>query len=158
MSKSLDTLLPAPRAAALRALERLKAAGVQCVVTDAYRTAAEQAALYAQGRESLGGVNAKRSAAGMPPLPPADNGYCVTRCNGIQVALGGTGRSAHQLGKALDVVPDLDPSERERPAWPPLADPRWGVIAAAFEAEGFEWGGRWADMPDAPHYEYKGPL
>jgi len=150
MSTSLDDLNPAPRDAARRAFADLDVREISYAVTSTLRTLAEQRALYAQGREGLATVNALRAAAGLPALPEAENHYTVTNANGTSVALGGTGRSPHQLGRALDVVP----LGEHGPEWPDSKDPRWYDIAASFEAEGFEWGGRWADFPDRPHYQY----
>ncbi len=167
MSRRLEDLTPAARAAALRALARLKADGIQVVVSYTLRTALEQYALWCQGRKTLAETNAARAAATaagaeMPPIREymgrdkkthSDNDYTVTNCDGRRVSEGGTGRSPHQTGRALDVVPDLDPGEAQLPGWPPESDPRWAVIAAAFKAEGFEWGGDWEDFPDYPHYQ-----
>lgn len=159
MSKKLEDLKPLVMVAALKALSELKAAGVQVVVTYTFRTAEEQAALYAQGRKPLAEVNALRAKAGLYQIKEylgkdkknhSDNDYTVTNCDGIKK------RSPHQLGTALDVVPDLDPGEKEVPGWPALSDPRWPVIATAFRKQGFEWGGDWEEFPDYPHYQYKG--
>lgn len=151
MSTKLEDLTPATQAAAARALAALKASAVPYVVTYTLRTYAEQAALYAQGRKQLEIVNAMRATAKLPPITEGENNV-VTNCDGIRIADGGKGRSPHQLGTALDVVPMV----RGGPAWPPTTDSRWAEIAAAFEAEGFEWGGRWTDFPDFPHYQLKG--
>ena len=159
MSKKLEDLKPMVMVAALKALAELKSAGVQAVVTYTFRTTEEQQALYAQGRKPLAEVNALREKAGLYQIKEylgkdkkihSDNDYSVTNCDGVKK------RSAHQTGSALDVVPDLDPTEREVPGWPAPADPRWGVIATAFRKHGFEWGGDWEEFPDYPHYQYRG--
>ena len=154
MNKSLDDLNLPVRDAARRALADLDAREIPYAVTSTLRTLAEQRALYAQGREGLATVNVLRDAADLPKLPEAENHYTVTNANGTSIALGGTGRSPHQLGKALDVVP-LGPNGAE---WPPASDPRWEDIANSFEREGFEWGGRWRApySPDYPHYQMMG--
>jgi peptidoglycan LD-endopeptidase CwlK len=149
VSRDINDLRPEVRAAAARAIDELVKRGIPFAVTATLRSAEEQAALYAQGRRPLEEVNALRSAAGLAPLPARENGYTVTMLDGRKTALGGTGRSIHQLGGALDVVP----TDSGRPVWPPASDPRWAEIAAVFEAEGFEWGGRWTDFPDRPHYQ-----
>lgn len=159
MSTKLEDLAPMTCAAALKALAELKSKGIQVVVTYTYRTEAEQGALFAQGRRPLAEVNALRKKAGLYEIKEylgkdkkvhSDNEYTVTKCDGVR------SKSAHQTGRALDVVPDLDPGEGSRPGWPAPADPRWGKIAAVFKAHGFEWGGDWKTFPDFPHYEYKG--
>ena len=165
MSKKLEDLKPVVAEAAGRALHDLKTDDVQVVVTYTLRTYEEQAALYAQGRKSLAEVNALRVKAGLAAIKEylgkdkkihSDNDYTVTNADGIALAAGGKGRSPHQLGTALDVVPDMDESEKEVPGWPAPSDERWGKIARAFKKYGFEWGGDWKDLPDYPHYQYKG--
>lgn len=156
MSKALADLLPDVQAAATRALADLKAREIPYAVTYTLRTLAEQKALYAQGREDLLTVNALRDVAGLPHIGQSENSYTVTNADGVSIALGGHGRSMHQLGKALDVVP-LGPNG---PVWPAGSDPRWEDIANSFEKNGFEWGGRWSKAkdgidPDLPHHQYK---
>lgn len=152
MSRALADLLPDAQAAATRALDDLKDREIPYYVLATLRTLAEQKALYAQGREPLSVVDSIRESAGLPPLSAPENCHTVTNCDGVSIALGGHGRSAHQLGKALDVVP----LGEHGPIWPRPDDPRWYDIASSFEAEGFEWGGRWGDFPDRPHYQFKG--
>ena len=146
MSRRLEDLLPRVAAAAARALADLKARGVPVAVTSTLRTQAEQAALYAQGREPLAAVNAKRAAAKMPLLRLEENRYTVTNADGVKH------KSNHQSGKALDAVPE----QGGNPVWPPASDIRWKQIAGVFQQHGFAWGGEWKDLPDLPHYEYKG--
>jgi len=155
MNKSLDALLPGPAAAARSALAELAAADIACAVTSTLRTADEQYALWCQGRKSIGVVNAARAIAMMQPIGAAENGHTVTNADGRKQSEGGTGRSAHQAGIALDVVP----VEHGRPVWPGGADPRWATIAAAFQRHGFEWGGDWTMAkdgiaPDRPHHQW----
>lgn len=145
MSRRLEDLLPRVAAAAARAMSDLKARGVPAVVTSTLRTEAEQAALYAQGREPLEEVNKKRAIAGMRLLAPAENKYTVTNADGVKY------KSNHQGGTALDVVPEYD----GRPVWPPAHDERWTQIAGVFKKHGFEWGGDWKDFPDLPHYQWR---
>jgi peptidoglycan LD-endopeptidase CwlK len=149
MSTRLDFLTEPTQVAAARAIVNLKAAGVPYAVTYTYRTAQEQAALYAQGRKPLDEVNHERDLAGMAPIDNDQNGYVVTQCDGIPTAQGGTGRSPHQLGTAIDVVPLGD----NGPIWPGPDDPRWMQIASYFKAQGFEWGGDWNGWKDLPHYQ-----
>ena len=143
----MDTRVEALRddvsARAKSALAELDAGGVPYAVTFTLRTQAEQIALFAQGRETLEMVNAKRYKAQMPPITEADNAYTVTQCDGIN------NYSPHQQGRAIDVVP----SENGSPVWPDHADPRWQQISAPFKEWGFKWGGDWTDFPDFPHYE-----
>ncbi len=162
MSRLLEGLTPETRMKAGKAIARLRREGVPHVVTCGFRTEAEQYALWCQGRKPLAEVNEARVKVGMYRLSEKENTYTVTNANGKRVSEGGTGRSAHQTGKALDVVP-LD---NGRAVWPPHADSRWKQIAAAFIEQGFTWGGDWngdgrtkldgddsEDMVDYPHYQ-----
>ena len=148
---TLVGLAPNARCRAQAALDELDDRGVPYVVTSTVRTYMEQAALYAQGRNTLIVVNSRRSLAGMAPIGDADNKYTVTRCDGTPSSQGpGHARSPHQIGIALDVVP----RGKDGPEWPPASDPRWEQIAMSFESQGFKWGGRWKDFLDLPHYQY----
>lgn len=154
MSTKLEDLAPEAEALAKAALIDCAAANIDVIVTYTLRTEAEQAALYAQGRQSLIAVNALRAQAGLPAIGNSDNSYTVTNASGKRKADGGTGRSEHQLGVALDVCP----MENGGPVWPPISDPRWAQIAEVFKSKGFSWGGDWTmDKdgidPDLPHYE-----
>lgn len=143
VSKKLSDLKPIAATKATAALADLKRDGVPCVVTYTLRTTAEQNALFAQGREPLDTVNAKRKISGLYALSEKENKYTVTNCDGLRH------QSRHQTGTALDVVP-LD---NGRAVWPNGTDPRWQQIASAFKAHGFTWGGDWKDFPDYPHYQ-----
>lgn len=77
MSRSLEDLRPVVRDAAKRALDKVKALGIDVLVTSTLRTAAEQAELYAQGRTKPG----KRVTNARP------------------------GQSFHNYGVALDLYP-----------------------------------------------------
>ena len=146
MSRRLEDLLPRVAAAAARAIADLKARGVPVVVTSTLRTLEEQKALYAQGRKSLEEVNELRKVAGLYRLVASENSYTVTNADGVKH------KSNHQSGKALDAVPE----QGGNPVWPPASDIRWKQIAGVFQQHGFAWGGEWKDLPDLPHYEYKG--
>lgn len=150
MSTKLADLKPEAAAAAARAIADLKARGVPHVVTYTLRTYAEQAALYAKGRQPLAVVNCLMHDAGLPSISEGENNI-VTQCDGKRIAEGGKGRSPHQLGTALDVVP----LGENGPIWPAPGDPRWKQIAQSFKEQGFEWGGDWPDFPDYPHYQLK---
>jgi peptidoglycan L-alanyl-D-glutamate endopeptidase CwlK len=162
MSKDLKDLTDDTRLAAAKALGNLLKKNMPCVVMYTKREKQEQYALWCQGRKPLAFVNAERRKAGLYELTERENKYTVTNCDGTRISEGGTGRSAHQTGRALDVVP----LENGRAIWPPESDPRWKKIAAAFIAQGFTWGGDWdrdgltkldgdddEDMVDYPHYQ-----
>jgi len=150
MSTLISEMQPEVAKKVRAALAELDSQGVPYAVTYTFRTYAEQAALYAQGRKPLAVVNAMRNQAGLPAIGQSENAYTVTNADGMPKSQGGKGRSPHQLGTAIDVVP----KEGNKPVWPNAHDPRWIQIAAAFKKQGFEWGGEWKDFPDRPHYQY----
>lgn len=162
MSRKLTDLNPEARAKAAAAIAELLRKHVPHAITCTLRTKEEQYALWCQGRKSLEEVNEERAKAGLYLLSPKENRYTVTNCDGTKISEGGTGRSAHQTGNAIDVVP----AESGRPVWPPVSDGRWKEIAVAFTAQGFTWGGDWdgdgltafdgdddEDFIDYPHYQ-----
>ena len=122
---------------------KLRAGGIPFAVTATTRSKMTQEALYAQGRMRLGSVNALRSLAGLPPINDKENSYQVTKLDGNK------SKSMHQLGLAIDLVPVID----GKAAWPPADDPRWEVLGRIGEECGLEWGGRWKDFLDLPHYQ-----
>lgn len=60
------------------------------------------------------------------------------------------GRSRHQYGLAVDVVPMID----SVPAWHNEA--LWRKVGAAGEKLGLRWGGRWRHPYDPGHFEWSG--
>lgn len=117
---------------------------IKYYVSSLWRSPDVQVAYYAQGRESLDAVNAKRKTANLPPIKEAENLYTITKCDGVKI------KSNHQDGWAVDVVPVNDAGN---PIWPPHSDSRWQPIADEMKKAGFKWGGDWRDFPDFPHYE-----
>ena len=82
---------------------------------------------------------------------------------------GGTRFSAHAAGLAIDINPFHNPYTRDDLVLPELAsayvdrtNPRPGmivdgdVVVSAFEAIGWEWGGRWSDPVDTMHFSATG--
>lgn len=136
--KRLETLLPEVKALAEKLLDALAERGVNAVVTWGRRTPAEQAALYAQGREPLADVNALRKAAGMAPLAGEENLRKVSWSR----------RSPHLTGRAFDLAV-LGPGGK--PDWSPTAYELPGELGAEL---GLTWGGSWKQR-DLPHFELK---
>jgi hypothetical protein len=98
-----------------------------------------------------------------PQLPAHPEWLAVLRPFGGTLCwrrIAGTGRlSAHSFGVAVDLNPrlpywrgekHLETMPQRRLAFPP-------EIVAAFEAEGFLWGGKWAGF-DLMHFEYRPEL
>lgn len=60
------------------------------------------------------------------------------------------GRSKHQYGLAIDVVPVID----SVPSW--HNEPVWEKVGAIGETLGLRWGGRWGHPYDPGHFEWSG--
>jgi hypothetical protein len=110
------------------------------IVFEAGRTAAVQAAYYAQGRESLEEVNKKRAAAGLYLLRSERDNYIITW----------TLQSKHIDGLAMDVLPT---DGRGNPTWD-LAHYRkvFETIRDCGKKAGLTCGADWP-TPDWPHYQ-----
>lgn len=122
---SLDGLAPQVRAGALRVVARMTAKGWQAKIFETLRTQARQAYLYGFGRDY--------------DERPTPRG----RVTKVQDAISGW----HFFGLAVDIV------QNDATPWiAPLAF--WNDLGAAYEAEGFTWGGRWTDPYDAPHGQW----
>jgi peptidoglycan L-alanyl-D-glutamate endopeptidase CwlK len=121
-----ERLHPELRARVTRVLAEMRRLGHPMRVTDGYRTAAEQARLYAKGRT----------------VPPLGKGYRVTNVDGVRTM------SHHQTGRAIDcafVTEDGGLSWDGRLPWA-----RYGALAVA---EGLIWGGHFKSLVDRPHVE-----
>lgn len=120
-------------------------AGHEFIVPDPPRTKLEQVALYAQGREPLAEVNAKRKVAGIPEIK-ADKNIRVSWTLDSKHIIGPDG-----FAHAFDFV--NKPVNYEDVA----AFERLGVefekMAHKLGIE-IEWGGRWK-AKDLPHIELK---
>lgn len=129
-------------------VEELTERAIAHRILETRRTIATQTAYYAQGRESLEAVNAKRASAGLRPIGEEENGRIITR----------TMRSLHLEGMAADIVPLAD---NGRIPWTITEEtaPLWLAIGEIGEANGLAWGGRWTPLDayglgwDAPHYQ-----
>lgn len=116
-----------------RDLELLKL-GVSVLLVCTYRSAAEQDALYAQGRTAPGAI--------------------VTRAKGGQSKHNATTPQGHPAAEAFDVVPVL----HGKPMWIDHDDPAtpenelaiWQMVGANGVAVGLKWYG----SPGAPFKEY----
>ena len=104
---------------------RLEEAGHDIIITDGVRTAAQQAALYAQGRTSPGKI--------------------VTNCDGVH-KLSNHQAKGDGLGYAVDVAWRVE----GRITW----EGPWDYLGQVAEECGLSWGGRWSTFPDRPHLEW----
>ena len=121
-SRSLGDLRPEVRKQVDAFLNLCAASGIDILVTCTLRSRDEQAALYAQGRTAPG-----------PRVTDA-----------------GPGRSAHNYGLAIDVVPIVNGKldwDRKDPVWQKVG--QLGVTA------GLEWAGSPGyPFPELPHFQH----
>jgi len=108
------------------AADGLAASGTFLLVVSGLRTAAEQDALYAQGRSAPG--------------------HIVTNAR--------AGYSMHNYGLAVDVVPYLSGSSGQLNWRANTAQFR--AMVAALEAQDLIWGGSWKSLPDDDHFQMPG--
>jgi len=120
-------------------IEELEEMGWRPYCVQALRTMDEQAALFAQGRESLDAVNALRKKVGWDNLEAADN-KIVTRAR--------PGASKHNFGKAFDIVNIDDEGNVE---WE--NESFYDDAETVFCNHGLTWGGSWKNFQDQPHFE-----
>lgn len=124
------------------------------VITSTARTAAEQVALYRQGRKLENGI--------WVPIDMVHRTGIVTNADGV------TKRSNHQikadgLGYAVDFAflidgPDRDgelttPSWNEQHPWMLLGEMAEALGRALPIGQKIIWGGRWQSLRDLPHVE-----
>lgn len=142
-----SSLLPIVREKALLLVAACADQGLGLRIVWTYRSYAEQAAIYSQGRDPMQKVNDLRRAAGLPLIMEPEASRIVTKAK--------PGRSWHNWRRALDVVPvdsDVSPdfSDKDNPIW---NSPHWEAVGQVGEMLGFEWGGRWTNK-DWGHFEY----
>lgn len=140
VSDRLDGLALGTKAKAMAFIVLASDQGIPVRVTSTRRTLQEQAALFAQGRQTRDQVNALRVSAGMPPLKTWEINAKVTNAQ--------PGDSWHNWGRAFDVVP-MQLGLKLVPAW---ASPWWKKLGEIGKAVGLEWGGAWT-KPDTPHFQ-----
>lgn len=123
--------------------------GLNIIITECLRTAAEQAALYSQGRQTLAGTNALRALAKMAPISLAQSKFTVTKAATIA-------NSFHGYGLAFDIAV-TDPTGKtidwNHADWNKDGQEDWHQLGALGVSLGLEWGGQWTSYPDMPHYQ-----
>lgn len=126
-SRKIIDLHPEMQPLAEKFLDACHAAGIEVLVTCTYRSMAEQAALYAQGRTSAGHV--------------------VTNAR--------PGESRHNdllNGKPAARAFDIVPMRAGKPVWD-AEDPVWQQMGDIGESLGLEWAGRWIHFREFPHFQ-----
>jgi peptidoglycan L-alanyl-D-glutamate endopeptidase CwlK len=132
MPPSIDSLHPDLRAKVVKIMAAMELLGFPMMVVQTVRTAAEQQALYAQGRTAPGKI--------------------VTNCDGI------VKKSNHQVhadgfGHAVDCAFKDDPATAKVETWD--AGQPWELYGRMGEALDLTWGGRWISPFDRPHLEQR---
>jgi hypothetical protein len=122
-------------------------------LSQVFRTAAVQAAYYAQGRKGLHEVNALRQTAGLAPLAPTENLRKVTNA--------APGRSKHERSpsEAFDIAFVKAGTTRELD-WTPRLFLQAAVLIRTADPT-ITWGGDWnknwktqdEKFVDLPHFE-----
>ena len=97
--------------------------GIYICIAQAFRSFAEQNALYAKGRTVAGSI--------------------VTNARG--------GQSNHNYGVAVDLC--IYPNTFDKVLFLQPSDPRMKKIVSAMKRRGMKWGGDWSGFPDYPHFE-----
>lgn len=143
-SRRLEDLHPGVKAIAEDFQSQCASAGVSVLIYCTYRSDAEQAALYAQGRMPLDEVNRLRKVADLAPLGWGENGKIVTKAK--------PGESAHnhvdENGKPCALAFDCAPIHAGKLSWDDK-DPAWGVIGGI----GVRLGLHWYGLPNVGFYE-----
>ncbi|MFJ7855315.1 M15 family metallopeptidase [Peribacillus frigoritolerans] len=129
---NLDGLHPIVREATEKLIEVCKEKGIDIIIAQAYRSIAEQNALYAKGR-----TQSQLRAAGLDVEPKP--GPKVTNARG--------GTSYHNYGLAIDYCLKVD----GKAIWSVNKD--WRTVAEEAKKLGFEWGGEWKSFVDYPHLQ-----
>ena len=124
------------------------------LLREVLRTPLVQEAYYAQGREPLAAVNAKRKAAGIAPIGESENKYCITWTHNSRHFAGPDG-----LGSAFDIVL----LKNGQPTWDTKWDandqdlvPEYLEAARIGHEVGLDAGGLWTKRPDYPHFSLGG--
>ncbi len=146
MGRNVNDLLPCVREKLNELQAEAMERGIEFIVTCTFRTAAEQRALFAQGRRTLQGVNRLRLNAGMAPITATGNKIVTNDLTSI-----------HMYGCAFDVA--LLNTETNKPTWDIEADfnkngiPDYNELGKLGESIGLKWGGAFKSK-DYCHFEY----
>lgn len=136
--KKLFGVHPEIKKRGLMLVERSYNAGIEIMITDAFRSFAEQNKLYAKGR-----TQEQMKLAGLPNVVAMPKEKKVTNAKG--------GESYHNYGLAIDFAL-LDKSGN--PFW--LVNKDWMKVVEIAKGLGFDWGGDFTTIYDAPHFQING--
>jgi hypothetical protein len=155
MIGEIKTLNPAFKMIVDHILLEMRGRGWDAVIGSGMRTMQQQAALFAQGRESLDKVNMLRRQAGLPPISGTEN-TVVTHArpgkskHNLTTSLLFSGRSKFEVvnGYAVDIVSG-------NKGWHP-PQRFWVDLGALARKYGCEWGGDWkGKLYDPAHIQMK---
>lgn len=125
--------------AKMKADETLKQMGVEEIsIVETRRTMSVQMAYYSRGRMSVEDVKKMYKAAGLYALSDEEARTKNTW----------TLESKHLDGKALDLAPMKDGK-----IWWTAPIEVWERMGELGESEGLQWGGRFKDVKDTPHFQ-----
>jgi hypothetical protein len=150
-SRKLEDLYPPFRQVIEKALKIADAQNLPITITCTKRSMAEQEALYAQGREELVFVNAKRKKVGLSDITLKRNKQKVTwtlntyhntdpKSMGVDYAIG---KSSITWDVAADTNSNKIPDYTE-----------FGNICKSIDPENIQWGGDWTKK-DWCHIQWK---
>ena len=128
--------------------------GIPFVLTCTARTVLEQTALYAQGRQSVEGVNALRTLAGLPPITANQNKKVTWTLQSKHLIDLEDDIPGNDKSRAFDIAITRD----GKPVWDVKVDVNQDHISdyeqagKIGESVGLRWGGKFKS-PDMPHFE-----
>jgi peptidoglycan L-alanyl-D-glutamate endopeptidase CwlK len=143
---SIEKLRPKTKELCKLFIQKCKENGIDVTITQTDRSIDLQNAYYAQGRESLSEVNAKRKAVGLSPITEKENKSIVTKAKG--------GTSPHNFSLAFDFVPIKNGIAQ----WNDISlFKKCGEIGKYISVDGYslEWGGDFKSIKDYPHFQLK---
>ena len=156
MIGEVKSLNPAFKMKVDQILLGMRAKGWDAVIGSGMRTMQQQAALFAQGRETLDKVNVLRRQAGLPPISAKENGIVTharpgTSKHNLTTSLLFTSRSSFEVmnGYAVDIVSRIH-------GWHPPDKRFWEDLGVLAKKYGCEWGGDWkGEKYDPAHVQMK---
>jgi len=143
--------------------QEMNKANVLFKVTCIKRTIDEQAALYAQHRQSVLAVNRLRAKAGMSSISDRENLKTVTwtmKSRHLPIAKGSEFAKMFPEWVGMCLAWDIVIMNDKTPQWEIKVDvdkdmiPDYEEAARIGEKLGLVVGARWRDKPDYPHYEF----
>jgi len=127
-----------------KALQEIKAKGINPLIVETYRSQERQNFLYCLGR-SITEVTVRGIASSFATK------YCDSKASKVTWTL----NSEHKTRKAVDIVPQRSVNGKMTAIWN-AKDEETKQIISIMEKYGFEAGANWKTSPDSPHFQIKG--